>query len=522
MAEYLQQNGMNAQPDAGTYISSVDQLVNSYISNVVKSPSSSLCADDYHFIISFKKDGTVIMEGFCWPNCFSEHNIIKFDKDIHEEQILEIRSETIKRFGSSISSSTNIRVVKSQFNLSDSEASDLLKLVEANQTHICSLDECERCKNPPLPSLECKYKEVPPALENIPPSIRFLSVMKNLLCSLSPEKIKSTATIEWLQDVWEQNVETSEPVEPDLWRIKLEAEDFYFKLDDYLLQLLEKYDDESFVALYQYCIGVAYLDQTDGIIMKRLNLLDSFTAPYIPFFLKAANASIKVELMTSNNYVEWNFDRPDKMSCHELSLSSHIKVPLEEAFSLLDNSKLRVRSSCQTAFVYVKSDPSVLLKKVSAVTDECFKVEGENGYYEVQETFVSRYCKRLNGDSVTLAEMATHYEFMGKEKSQSHYEVFIDKLDKIPASSFKSVSGDENLPDLIICSNKDVLSVRKRPKVLMYQSFDEQSQDYKFGQVLLFSSSVRDLHQLTQIFVNEEFDRVDINTGERQLVQNRR
>ena len=50
MAEFLQQNGMNAQPDAGTYISSVDQLVNSYISNVVKSPSSSLCADDSHFI----------------------------------------------------------------------------------------------------------------------------------------------------------------------------------------------------------------------------------------------------------------------------------------------------------------------------------------------------------------------------------------------------------------------------------------------------------------------------------------
>ncbi len=523
MTEYLQQNNHISQPDAATYISSVDLLVNSYIANVVKSPSSSLRAKDYHFVISFKSDGSVVMEGFIWPNCFREHNLIKFDKDILEDKELEIRSETVKRVSSCISSSTNIQVIKAQFSLNDSEASSLLKLVETHQIHICNNDECERCRNPPLPSLECKYKEVPPAPENIPSSIRFLNVMKKLLCSLSPVEIKSTATVEWLKNVWEQNVEISEPVEPNFWRINLESEDFFFKLDDALLRLLEKYDDETFVALYQYCIGVRYEDQPDVIIIKRLNLLDTYTSLYTPFFLKAANSSVKVEPMTSNNQVQdWNFEQPDNMSCHEKSLYSHVKVSLGEAYSLVDNSKLRVKSSCPTEFVYVGSDSSVLLKKVTTVTDDCFKVEGENGYYEVQETIVSRFFKKLNGENLTLAETATHYEFIGKDKSKSHYEVFIDKLDKIPASTFKSVSGDQNLPELIICSNKDVLTIRKRPKVLMYQSFDEESQDYKFGQVLLFSSEIRDFHQLTSIYVDEAFGDVDLNTGERQIVQNKR
>ena len=523
MTEYLQQNGLNCQPDAATYISSVDLLVNSYITNVVKSPSSTFKAKDYHFIISFKSDGSVIMEGLIWPHCFCDHNLIKFDKDILKDRELEIRSETVKRVSSCISSSTNIRVLKAQFNLNDYEASSLLKLVQTHQTHICEDDECERCRNPPLPSLECKYKEVPPAAENIPSSIRFLNVMKKLLRSLTPVEIKTTATIQWLQNVWEQNVEISEPVEPNFWRINLESEDFYFKLDDSLLQVLEKYEDETFVALYQYCLGVKYEDQPDVIIMKRLNLLDAYTSQYTPFFLKAANSSIKVELMTSKYQVqEWNFEQPDNMSCHEVSLSSHIKVPLGEAYSLVDNSKLRVKSSCPTEYVYVGSDSSVLLKKVTAVNEDFFKVEGENGNYEIQETIVSRYFKRLNGDNVTLAEMATHYEFIGKDKSQSHYEVFIDKLDKIPASTFKSVCGDENLPELIICSNKDVLTIRKKPKVLMYQSFDEESQDYKFGQVLLFSSEVRDFNQLTPLYVDEAFNNNDVNTGERKIVRNRR
>ena len=224
----------------------------------------------------------------------------------------------------------------------------------------------------------------------------------------------------------------------------------------------------------------------------------------------------------NNQVQDWNFEQPDNMSCHEKSLYSHVKVSLGEAYSLVDNSKLRVKSSCPTEFVYVGSDSSVLLKKVTTVTDDCFKVEGENGYYEVQETIVSRFFKKLNGENLTLAETATHYEFIGKDKSKSHYEVFIDKLDKIPASTFKSVSGDQNLPELIICSNKDVLTIRKRPKVLMYQSFDEESQDYKFGQVLLFSSEIRDFHQLTSIYVDEAFGDVDLNTGERQIVQNKR
>ena len=57
-------------PDMGTYVTSVDQLINSYIANVIKCPSSNLTAEDYHFNISYNEEGQVIMEGLIWPSCF--------------------------------------------------------------------------------------------------------------------------------------------------------------------------------------------------------------------------------------------------------------------------------------------------------------------------------------------------------------------------------------------------------------------------------------------------------------------
>ena len=520
--EFLQENGPDVDPGAATYLSSVEQLTNSYVTNIIRSPSQSLCAGDYHFILSFEQDGSVLMEGLVWPNCFKDHNLIQVDRSVSEEKVREIRSETLEKVNKCISASANTRVLKSQFNLNDSEAEALSMLVQTHQVHFCESEDCERCRYPPLPSLECIYRELPTELENIPVSKRFVKVMKKLLGSLSHAEVESTLTLEWLRNVWDQHVDLSEPAGQNLWKIILDSQDFYFKIDDPLVKIVEKYEDDSFAALYQYCIGVGDGERTDDLIVKRLHLLDSFTALYSPFLMKAANSRVKIELMTSvEDFQEWNFDNPDTSSCNAVALSSHIKVPLAEAFSFVDNQKLSVKASCPTEFVHVGSDSSLLLKKVKQETENSFKVEGENGFYEIQQTMVTRYFQRMNGNDILLAELACYYEYAGKEKSEKHYEVFSDKLDKIPNSELKSVLKDGNLPEFVICCNKDVLMIRKKPKVLMYQTFDKESVDFKFSQVILFSAE-RNFESLTPEYVDEAFRKVNDATGESQLVQNKR
>ena len=521
LSDYLDQDGVILEADIATYISSADQIINSFIQNVLKSPRSAFQAEKFHLNVSYDEDGQVILEGLIWPLCFRELNLVKFDNSINEEEAAKIKSEVLDTIRRQISTSSNIRVIRSQFNLSESEAKSLFSLIEKHQIHLCKLDECDRCQNIPLPSLECKFKKFPESAENIPSCKRFLKVMKNLFDALTVEDIKSKATIEWLQDIWEL-VESSELVEPNLWRINLDTQDFYFKIDGELSEFLAKYEDEPIAALYQYSVGVGELDQNDEIIMKRLNLLDCFTNSSVPFFLKAANSSIKIDVMTeSSTNSKWSINSPDYYSCREAGLNGHIKIHLSEAFSQIESYKLNTRSSDTSEFVYTGSSPSVLLKKVKQLNENCFQADGDGSFYEIKQTAVTRYCQRVNGRSLLLSEVVCHYDFCGKEDSATKYEVFKDKLEKIPTSDILAVVGDEKLPELILCENKDVLQIRRNSKILKYQTHDVDTFDHKFGQVLLFSV-VNRFEDLTPVSVEEIFQAIDEATGENMLKTNKR
>ena len=109
----------------------------------------------------------------------------------------------------------------------------------------------------------------------------------------------------------------------------------------------------------------------------------------------------------------------------------------------------------------------------------------------------------------------THAEAQveGKEESKKRYEVFFDKLHKIPSKEVRSVLCGENLPELVICQNKYVLVlIRKKLKVMMYQKQEPDSFDLKFSQVLLFSV-VDKLEDLTPEVVAE--------AGSREIVVNK-
>ena len=517
LTEYLDQEGLTLEPDIATYVTSVDQSINSFITNVLKSPSSQLQTEHFHLNISFDEKGQVVMEGLTWPICFQNVNLVPLNNTITEEQRQEIKSEVLEVIRKNLSSSSNLRIIKSQFGLTEGEANTLHQLVENHQIHVCKEDDCEKCRNAPLPSLECKYKQFPESPENISSCKRFLLCVKGLLDSLSIESLKSKATIEWLQDVWEQ-IETSELVEPTLWRIRLESQDFFFKLDGQLTDLLEKYDNEPVAALYQYCIGLGEIGQTDAIVMKRLNLLDCYTNTYIPFYLKAANSSIKIEVLAgSDGFLNWSLDKQN----YDARLNAHVKIHLPEAHSLIDSKKLRTRSSNISEFVYTGSSPSVLLKKVHQNNENCLQADGDGSFYEVQQTAVTRYFQRVNGMNILLSEVVCFYDYAGTEQSTAKFEVFNDKLNKIPNSEVPAVLGDEKLPELILCQNGDVLQIRKKPKVLMYQTHDEDTYEHKFGQVLLFSA-VNRFEDLTPDSVDRIFEKLGEDSGENVVKANKR
>ena len=133
LGEYLDQDGVSVKPDVGTYVSSVDQLINSFITNVYKCHSSKIVTDDYHFNISYDTEGQVIMEGFIWPTCFRDYNLLEYEKGISNEKIDEIRTEALEILRKHISSSSNIRILRSQFNMTETEAKKIAEKVEKYQ-----------------------------------------------------------------------------------------------------------------------------------------------------------------------------------------------------------------------------------------------------------------------------------------------------------------------------------------------------------------------------------------------------
>ena len=76
--DFSQQDNVPGENDVSitTYVSSVDQVTNSFIVNIIKSPSSVFMTENYYIIISYNKIGQVIMVGIIWPNCFQDHNLM--------------------------------------------------------------------------------------------------------------------------------------------------------------------------------------------------------------------------------------------------------------------------------------------------------------------------------------------------------------------------------------------------------------------------------------------------------------
>ena len=474
----------------GTYISSSENFLNSFIRNIVKSQSSPLEARDYHLEAKFNNKGMIRIEGLIWPFSMQQMNVLHIDSKLTEDGKNEIRYNYINRVKSSISASTNQQYLAELFNLSVSDAVILRNLALKHQVHFCS--DCSLCKNPPLPLLETTFCVSPDEEyeDNIQVSQDLLCKFQEKLKVLDREEVFELSSSEWIENILNE-VESSEIMEPNNWRIIFSGQEFIFKIDGRLADLIQEYEDSPLMAIYIYANTCVNWRSQNKIVFRRPDILDCFVKQFNPLILKAAQSTVNVQIIQSSE--EWNnmtWTPPEtRVNC---SVPAHDEVSLSEALVLLDNNKLNIKTSSQVQFVFSGPETKSIFKKIKEVKPNCFTVAGEPGnLFERMENCVSRYFHRINGKSLLLCEVATKYDYIGEDKSQELFDVYKKKVDKIESTDEVCINDGSPLPVMILCdfgSYGQVLRKRRRPKVLRYPSFKMDSPEFKYSQVLLYQS----------------------------------
>ena len=248
--------------------------------------------------------------------------------------------------------------------------------------------------------------------------------------------------------------------------------------------------DSSFIGVYHYSIGcVDDESQTNEIILRRGHLLDCVTQSYSPFILQAMMSPTAVTPV-------YGFSRSRSLiKCEELLseegvnqnvTATHQQISLTEAFSLSETKKFREFASAPVIFCNTNPDAKTVFVKVNEPSEQSFTAVGKNGHFEVGFNIVTRHKIRLNGNDLLLCETAAHYQYVGNEESKQLFAVYNNNLDRIPLSDIDNIAKSSKMPELIICSNGQVLKKRKSMGVIDYPSFEAGSNKSKYSKVLLF------------------------------------
>ncbi len=524
LEDYLEENNLNLEltnRNLSTYIEVSDLFTKSFIQNVLKSPASILCAENYHLQTIFKEDSSCKVLGISWPNIMMKKNRLNIDQSLSEEDKCIINREYVKSVGNSITTSSDAAVLKEIFHLTDVEARVVVELVEKYQ--ICCCRSCPKCEDLELPSLELTQTISSESLENVVTSTRIRNLFLEKLKNLSNDDLRSLKTMEWIEEVSEL-IEDNHTNEANIWSIQIEDDSFDLFLDEILTNLILKYARCPLAAAYQYSVMCLPIHDQHKVILKREKLIESYTEPYNPFYLKAADAPISVKpVCGSREWKDFKYKHSDAVSLFssdQPGLPDHSNISPGEVVSLSDKDIKNVKASTSVEFLYTGPDCKTLFKKVEKKTDKSYIVDGENVYLELQESIITKYFKRLNGLDLLLCEFFVWFDFLGEEKSESLSEVYGKKIDKIEDSSDTTLMGKELVPELVLCDNNNVFQKRKRPKILTITDFDVESYEYRYSQVILFGNNIN-FDDLTKEFVDEKFGDRDEN-GDNILKRNRR
>lgn len=184
---------------------------------------------------------------------------------------------------------------------------------------------------------------------------------------------------------------------------------------------------------------------------------DCYTTPYNIQLLKAFGSKVKVETFNGSimdkesEHACENDDKMERMICHK-------EVSEAEACSLFDKSIERTASSTSTEYINAQPSRKVYFKKVKNETEETYRIEGSNDFYEKQRSLIDKYFSRENGPNVTLAEFSLFYQPVPADESKKLFPLFKNPNAKIHDSTIKSAFlSSEYLPEIIITSKGRVV-----------------------------------------------------------------
>ena len=476
-----------------TFIACIHQKLEA-LKSLVQCPSSILRSKEFHFNIHFTQTGMAIIRGVVWPTFFEELNYLRLLHGVNSAEVLGLEQEMIEKIDKALSTSTDKVVIQEQFEISENAAETLLTFVQENQIHIED-DSVQSSDNLPLPSLKTLLKKVPEIEENIRTSLRFRKKMQKCLQEVSAYDKRILTTEEYLQKVWDNHLDSSHLIDRRIWRIIIDGEEFNFHMEPRLRALNAEFGD-NIGGAYHFALGCVSASESFSVVLRRLRLVECYTDSYSPIFLKAFASPISMEPLNGMGSVDWKLNQ-ETMGESTVNIEGHKEISIVEAVSLMDTRKNRLCSSRSTEFVFSVQNKHIYLKKVPENNDQCYKIDGfENIFYEKQNNMITRYFMRINGQEMILSEFATNYDYVGQTQSEELYKIYHDKLDSIKESpSDKSVIG-KCFPDIIICSNKDIMKRRKNFKILTYPNLMEEN-DVKYSKTLLYYYPLKSVEDLT-------------------------
>ena len=483
--EYLNKN----QPDidlgnsfVGSYVSSAHEKMISFIRSIVQAPSSGLFSTDYQFYLVSNEEGEASVVGSLWPAVLETINVhIASAEDgcVEEDQIVNFVEGNISCTG-------NAEILRNQFKISETEAENLGNLVLNTQLHICNEEgDCKYCESLPLPSVETTFKG-PCSRKNQMASKQFLDIIRNKLRNLDLEDMKVKLLV-WLDTVFEDvEGDINENFEEFTIAFVEENVQISLDIDERFLDYLNKFNDEPYLAAYQYALSCCGQTVGSSIIYKRMWLVDCLIKPYNPLFLNANNYKCEVQIVNNTWLFEQFFLPRMSNKIDSCFLFNHRIISLEEALATSDPLIKKVQTSSKEQFVNAKEKRKATFMKASKDDNlnQVYTLEGLPGTFKMLGNIISRHFDRINiNDRILLVETALWYDFVGSEKSKELFQTFSNI--EIPKSDTDAICTGERLPNYILCNNGDVLKKRREKKILRLPDLND-SRGQMYSKCLLY------------------------------------
>jgi hypothetical protein len=450
----------------GTYVSSVNQKLNSIAKNLIQAPASDLYSEHFHLLLIFSASGEASIVGTIWPKVLEEINLkVALNKGV-PTMIKELK-EFVER---SLATTCDARLLRSRFYLSETEAAEVSSLAKEHQFHLCDTKECSACSSVDLPSLETIIKESC-SDKNWTAAVKFKVKMENHLNLLSLPEKKCTSTFDWLDKCFETVTgDISDDLDILTVTFHEDLTQLVFEIDERLSSYLEEYSEAPLTGVYHYAISCSSGNDKVSVVYKRIKILECFIQPFSPFFMKACNSSSTFHVVNNSRLFEDLISVDTSVKVPEIKnpkiLFTHKMISLEEAVVLMDKTKKRSKSSTVVQWVNAKANRKAVVKKVNDRSEENFSVEGCGLQFRLLENNISRHFGRINEEGLVLAETCSWYDYVGKVKSEELFKVYADS--NIPRSEVPCVNSEETLPNFILCRNQDVLQKRSKKKILAY------------------------------------------------------